>query len=54
MIDKIKGRSKTEALKRIFESFGDNWWQKIIPYQRTTTKLAWPTVNWNMEDSIPL
>jgi hypothetical protein len=30
----------------IFETFGERWWQKMIPRQIDCTSLAWPGVIW--------
>ncbi|OHT17281.1 DHHC zinc finger domain containing protein [Tritrichomonas foetus] len=53
-IDKIHGRSKTVALSRLWSTFGENWWNRIIPVQKNSTELAWPGVNWEDEDNILL
>ncbi|OHT15066.1 DHHC zinc finger domain containing protein [Tritrichomonas foetus] len=52
--DKIGARPQKIALKKFLKSFGSTFTEKIIPYQRHTTKFAWIGVNWDEEDVIPL
>jgi hypothetical protein len=33
--------------RELFDSFGEKWWQKLIPTQKAATKLAWPGVDWS-------
>jgi hypothetical protein len=33
--------------KKLWQSFGDSWWERIIPIQRRSTPLAWPGVCWD-------
>lgn len=46
IIDSINGRPKKARYKRFLKSFGNNFWIKLIPYQRHTTQYAWIGVNW--------
>ncbi|KAH0790067.1 DHHC zinc finger domain containing protein [Histomonas meleagridis] len=34
------------SLTKYLWTFGNHWWQKLIPIQRKTTFLAWPGVFW--------
>jgi hypothetical protein len=45
--DRISMRSGRKVpVWEIVDSFGDSCWKKVIPTQKTATKLAWPGVNW--------
>ena len=48
-LDKISGKSITSTLSfnKFMLSFGENWFQRLIPIQRKTTFLAWPGVCWD-------
>jgi hypothetical protein len=32
---------------RLLRSFGEHWWEMIVPVQRRLTPLAWPGVTWD-------
>lgn len=53
-IDSINGRPRYFGLKRYLKSFGNTFFEKIIPYQKHSTQFAWIGVNWNEENSFPL
>ena len=42
------------TLKKFLASFGDTWFERICPIQKTSTQLAWPGVDWENEDAMPL
>ena len=52
-IDKINGRKRSLKIRRYLETFGDVWWERLIPIQRHTTFLAWPGVSWDDDLQIP-
>lgn len=51
--DKIKDNGIKNSKSRLWSTFGDKWWKKIIPIQKHTTPFAWPGVNWN-DDNVKL
>ena len=48
-LDKIAGKSFTSTLsfQKFILSFGNNWFERLIPIQKKTTFLAWPGVSWD-------
>lgn len=37
---------KSVCFKMLIKSFGAHWWQRLIPIQNESTKLAWPGIDW--------
>lgn len=52
VVDKITANNKNMSKFRLLSTFGDKWWQKIIPYQKDTTIFAWPGVKWDEDFNI--
>lgn len=50
-IDKINGRTKKVGLKKLFMTFGNTWFEKLIPIQKNTTDYAWPGTIWENDES---
>jgi hypothetical protein len=44
---KLRRSGRKIGIREIIESFGESWWQKIIPRQIDCTSLAWPGVIWD-------
>jgi hypothetical protein len=45
--DRISMRSGRKVpVREIIDSFGDSCWKKLVPTQKTATKLAWPGIDW--------
>jgi hypothetical protein len=44
---KYRKNGRKIGIRKIFEAFGERWWQKMIPRQIDCTSLAWPGVNWD-------
>ena len=43
--------SKKLSTKRLLGTFGDKWYEKIIPIQKHTSQYAWPGINWDMQET---
>ena len=41
--------SKRVAFKRMIDTFGDKWYEKLIPIQKHLSQYAWPEVSWQYE-----
>jgi hypothetical protein len=50
----VIGRNRDASVRDVFATFGDTWWQKLLPIQKEPTIFAWPGVEWADEDGIPL
>lgn len=35
-------------ISKIWKTFGDKWYEKLIPIQKESTNLAWPGVTWDL------
>jgi hypothetical protein len=44
---KLRKRGRKIGTFEIFQTFGEKWWQKIIPRQINCTSFAWPRINWD-------
>ena len=42
------------SLKKFWSSFGEIWYERFLPIQKVSTQLAWPGVDWENEDLMPL
>jgi hypothetical protein len=53
-IDTVRKRVADEksVWKKFLKTFGESWWQRIIPIQSETTFFAWKGVNWALSDGI--
>lgn len=38
IIDQMHARSKTVGWMKLYESFGDKWWKRLIPYQKESDR----------------
>jgi ribosomal protein L40E len=53
--DAVGGRrTRNASVRDIFDTFGESWWQRLLPIQRGPTVFAWAGVEWADEDGIPL
>jgi hypothetical protein len=44
---RMQGRPKRIFIVKLWRSFGDRWWQRLITLQKGTTDRAWAGVNWD-------
>jgi ribosomal protein L40E len=41
------GAYEPRTWRRLLGSFGDHWWERVVPIQRKVTELAWGGVEWD-------
>lgn len=51
VVDQLN-KDKNNSKSRLWSTFGDKWWKKMIPLQKHTTAFAWPGVNWEDDNII--
>ena len=43
--------SKKIAFRRLLRTFGDTWFEKILPIQKHISEYAWPGVDWDTKET---